>query len=34
VTDDDLVAVFDATVQAVERALAEVADWRPTPSAS
>ena len=29
-TDDDLVAVFDATVQAVERALAEVADWRPT----
>jgi len=30
VTDDDLLSVFDATVEAVERALAEVADWRPT----
>ncbi len=29
-TDDDLLAVFDATVQAVHRALADVADWRPT----
>ena len=29
-TDEDLLGVFDATVDAVQRALAEVADWRPT----
>jgi myo-inositol-1(or 4)-monophosphatase len=30
VTDDDLLGVLDATVEAVRAALAEVADWRPT----
>jgi fructose-1,6-bisphosphatase/inositol monophosphatase family enzyme len=29
-TDDDLLGVFDATVEAVRGALAEVTDWRPT----
>ena len=28
--DDDLLAVFERTVEAVRRALAEVADWSPT----
>jgi fructose-1,6-bisphosphatase/inositol monophosphatase family enzyme len=30
VTDDDLLGVLDATVEAVHTALAGVADWRPT----
>jgi fructose-1,6-bisphosphatase/inositol monophosphatase family enzyme len=29
-TDDDLLAVFDDTVAAIKRALADVADWQPT----
>jgi fructose-1,6-bisphosphatase/inositol monophosphatase family enzyme len=29
-TDDDLLGVFDATVEAVHRALRQVGDWRPT----
>src|SRR5687768_14219947 len=29
-TDDDLLGVFDATVEAVRRVLGEVPDWRPT----